>query len=356
MRRLSAILLLLLTSALCAAQSPADVVQAPGAAQPQLVDQLLHSPRNTSSALSNLQATPLWGTPDGRILAIVAFADNSVPAKPQAPQIGSATDWKFVDVTNFVTSGLLLNLNRDTAAYATFGRGVLLGPTYPAAWSCGPVVVPDASGAACGERATLAHSGALQFGADWSVLDNLDLDLSYGMAWFRHDYAPGAPTLPAVDLFAAVGNSAFPTLLIPGFETNDVQNAELSALGRWRFDGPSSLDLGASLTHMQVYAPTGSTPLTSLNQAAVSFGLRYGSFSGNVTGHVLGPADVFSSNSRWTGLDIGLSWRTPWQGRLSVGTQNLWSSGAVPLLNEPGAREVESNQARIPYVQYHQDL
>jgi hypothetical protein len=88
----------------------------------------------------------------------------------------------------------------------------------------------------------------------------------------------------------------------------------------------------------------------------VSFGLRYGSFSGNVTGHVLGPTDVFSSNSRWTGLDIGLSWRTPWQGRLSVGTQNLWSSGAVPLLNEPGAREVESNQARIPYVQYHQDL
>jgi hypothetical protein len=154
MRRLSAILLLLLTSALCAAQSPADVLQAPGAAQPQLVDQLLHSPRNTPSALSNLQATPLWGTPDGRILAIVAFADSSVPAKPQAPQIGSATDWKFVDVTNFVTSGLLLNLNRDTAAYATFGRGVLLGPTYPATWSCGPVVVPDASGAACGERAS----------------------------------------------------------------------------------------------------------------------------------------------------------------------------------------------------------
>jgi hypothetical protein len=357
MRRLSAILPLLLTSALCAAQSPMDVGQASVTAQPLLVDQLLHSQSRTPPAISNLQATPLWGTPDGRILAIVASADNQLPAKPQRPQIGSAADWKFVDVTNFVTSGLLLNLNRDAAVYATFGRGLLLGPVYPAGWSCGALVAPALADASCGERTTLAHSGAMQLGADWAVLDNLDLDLSYGMAWFRHDYAaPGSASHPPMDLFGAVGSTTFPTLLIPGLEASNVQNAGLSALGRWRFDGPSGVDLGASVSHMQLYAPVGSTPLTSLNQAAVTFGLRYGSFSGNVTGHVLGPADSFNSNSRWTGLDIGFSWRTPWQGQLSVGTQNLWSSGALPNLNEAGAREVDSNQARVPYVQYHQDL
>jgi hypothetical protein len=355
MRRLSAILLCLLTPALCAAQAAADDARVQVAAPPLLVDQLLRSLPDAPSALSNLQATPLWSTPDGRILAIVASADSSVPAKPQRPQIGSAADWKFVDVTNFVTSGLLLNLNRDTAAYATFGRGVLLGPTYSTLWSCGPVLSP-AAGAACGDRTILAHSGTLQFGADWSVLDNLDLDLSYGMSWFRHDVAPGAASLPTLDIFGAIGNSSFPTLLIPGLDTSNVQNTELSALGRWRFDGPTSLDLGASLGRLQLYAPAGSTPLTSLNQAAVTFGLRYGSFSGDVRGHVLGPADAFGSNSRWAGLDIGFSWRTPWQGQFRVGTQNLWSSGTVPNLSEPGAREVDANQARIPYVQYHQDL
>jgi len=357
MRRFCAILPLLLTSALCAAQSVVDVTQAPVMAQPLLVDQLLHSQSTTPPALSNLQATPLWGTPDGRILAIVAMADNQVPAKPQRPQIGSASDWKFVDVTNFVTSGLLLNLNRDAAVYATFGRGLLLGPTYAATSSCTSPLAPALVDASCGERSTLAHSGAMQLGADWAVLDNLDLDLSYGMAWFHHDYtAPGGTTHAPIDLFGAAGNTTFPTLLIPGFEGSDVQNAGLSALGRWRFGGPSSMDLGASVSHMQLYAPSGSTPLTSLNQAAVTFGLRYGPFSGNVTGHVLGPADSFNGNSRWAGLDIGLSWRTPWQGQLSVGTQNLWSSGALPSLNEPGAREVDGNQARVPYVQYHQDL
>jgi hypothetical protein len=360
MRRLSATLALLLLPALAAAQTGAAVAAAPAAVPPRIVDQLLPMPSYAPSLLGNLQTTtPLWSTPDGRILAIVASADNTVPAKPQRPQIGSAADWKLVDVTNFVTSGLLLSLDRDISAYATFGRGVVLGPADTTlGWSCGAATLLGDLDAGCAMRPTLARSGSMQFGADLTVLDRLDLDLSYGLGWFRHDYSP-APALAGrapIDLFGALGNPQFPTLLIPGLEASDVQNAGLSALGRWRFDGPSSLDLGASLSRMQLYAPLGNTPLTSLNQAAVTFGLRYGAFSGNVTGHVLGPADAFAAGSRWAGLDIGFSWRTPWQGQLSVGTQNLWSSGAVPNVNEPGAHEVDSNQARIPYVQYHQDL
>jgi len=356
MRRLSAILTLLLTPALAAAQSTVDVAAVQVAAPPQLVDQLLHTPRFAPSVIGNLQATPLWGTPDGRVLAIVASADSSVPAKPQRPQIGSAADWQFVDVTNFVTSGLLLNFDRDISAYATFGRGVVLGPAAATALTCGQEPAFVGLDASCPERSSVARNGVVQFGADLTILDKLDLDLSYGLGWFRHDYAPAPASRTPIDLFGALGNPQFPTLLIPGLESSNVQNAEFSALGRWRFDGSASVDLGASLSHMQLTAPLGNTPLTSLNQAAVTFGLRYGSFSGNVTGHLLGPADSFNAGSRWAGLDIGLSWRTPWQGQLSVGTQNLWSSGALPNVNEPGSREVDSNQARIPYVQYHQDL
>jgi hypothetical protein len=349
MKRSLAILPLLLTPAWAAAQTLASD------AQPMLLDQFLQREQAVPE-LSNLQATPLWGTPDGRILAIVASADSSVPAKPQSPQIGSAADWKLVDVTNFATSGLLLNLGGSASAYATFGRGNVLGPTLPAAsLNCSPLASPAAVDASCGTRFTLARSGTMQFGTDLSVLDNLDLDLSYGMGWFRHDATPG-PNRPVLDLFGALGNAQFPTLLIPGLDASNVQNSEVSALGHWRFDGPSSLDLGASLGHMQLYSPLGNMPLTSLNQAAVTFGMRYGAFSGNVTGHLLGPADAFTANSRWTGLDIGISWRTPWQGQLSLGTQNLWSSGSVPNLADPGAREVDANQARVPYVQYHQDL
>jgi hypothetical protein len=357
MRRLSAILTLLLLPALAAAQSTVDAAAVPAAAPPQLVDQLLHTRRFAPEVLGNLQAMPLWGTPDGRVLAIVASADSSVPAKPQRPQIGSAADWQFVDVTNFVTSGLLLNFDRDVSAYATFGRGLVLGPSAAAAaLPCSPEPAFIGLDGACLERSSLARSGIVQVGADLTILDKLDLDLSYGLGWFRRDYTPAPASRMPIDLFGALGNPQFPSLLIPGLESSNVQNAELSALGRWRFDGSTSVDLGASLSRMQLTAPLGSTPLTSLNQAAVTFGLRYGAFSGNVTGHLLGPADSFNAGSRWAGLDIGFSWRTPWQGQLSVGTQNLWSSGVLPNLNEPGSHEVDSNQARIPYVQYHQDL
>lgn len=352
MRRLLAILLTLMMPALASAQSPVGPWQTAATLQPGFIDQMLRPQAYPVSSLSNLQTTPLWSTPDGRILAIVALADNTIPARPRSPQIGSAADWKFVDVTNFFSSGFQLALNREASAYVTYGRGAVLGPLLAAdASGCGPEMVD----AACAERATLAHSGTFQFGADWSVLDDVNVDLSYGLAWFRRDDAAPFAARPAWDLFSALGNSQLPTLLIPGLEGAGAQNSGVNALGRWRFAGPNSLDVGASLGRLQLYGPA-NTPLFSLNQAALSFGLHYGAFSGNVTGRVLGPNDTFNGPSRWAGLDIGLSWRTPWQGQLSIGTQNLWSSGALPAITDPVAHEVDANQARVPYVQYHQDL
>jgi hypothetical protein len=353
MPRLPAILLSLLTPALCAGQSIANAPLLAADPSPLLVDQLLHEPAYVSPSLENLEATPLWGTPDGRVLAIVGMANRSIPSKPQSPQIGSAADWKLVDVTNFVTTGLLLNLNHGTSAYATIGGGAVIGPLYApeAALPCGPQPEPLESN--CGST-LLARTAAMQVGAGWTILDNLDLDLSYGLSWLRRDNTFANPSLPTLDLFGALGNAQFPTLLIPGLESADVQNSALSALGHWRLGAPGTLDFGASLSRLQLYAPN-TPPLTSLNQAAVTFGLRHGTFSGVVTGHVLGPSDAFNS-TRWAGLDIGFSWHTPWQGELIFGTQNLWSSGAVPNLADPGSREIDSNQARVPYVQYHQDL
>ena len=355
MRRLFAILLTLSMPVWAVAQGAAGSLPPSGAATP-LIDQFLRPDANPLLGISNLQTTPLWSTPDGRILAIVGLSDSTVPTKPQSPQVGSAADWKFVDVTNFFSSGLQLSLNRNAAAYATFGVGSVLGPLLTQdVTSCGPGLL-GVEDNACAQRNVLAHTGALQLGSDWSILDNLDVDLSYGLSWFRRD-AVGAPgARPTWDMFGALGSSQFPTLLIPGLEAADVQNSAVNALGRWRFDGPSSLDVGASLGRLQLYG-LGGTPLFSLNQAALSFGLHYGPFSGSVTGRVLGPNESsFNANGRWAGLDLGVSWRTPWQGQLSIGAQNLWSTGALPAITDPVAREVDGNQARVPYVQYHQDL
>ena len=60
--------------------------------------------------------------------------------------------------------------------------------------------------------------------------------------------------------------------------------------------------------------------------------------------------DPMLVGKKWTALDLGVSWRTPWRGEISVGAQNLWSA---PL---DAPRDADPNQARTPYIQYRQDL
>jgi hypothetical protein len=131
-------------------------------------------------------------------------------------------------------------------------------------------------------------------------------------------------------------------------------NSGIAAQGRWHWDDTQSLDVGAALSRLQLDLP-GSPLAPIFNQAALTFGVHHGDFSGVIIGRVLGPADPLASGQHWSSVDLGISWRSPWRGVFSVGAQNLWSSGTPPLLNEP-AHEIDPSQARVPYVQYHQDL
>jgi hypothetical protein len=357
MRLLSTILLLATMPGLGFAQASVDMSAAnsafsQGSSQRTLTEQLLH----THSGLDrNEGVLPLWSTPDGRVLALVALGSNSItPAQPQSPQIGSAVDWQLVDVTSFVTGGVSARLGGNANAYASFGHGIVLTPLYATAPSpaCGE---PAGFGISslCGNNTLLGRTGTLRLGAEMNAGD-LDLNLNYGLSWLRlNDQAVNQH--PTWDLFANLGNEALPTLVIPGMELANVQNSGFNAQGRWHLDNTQSIDLGAALSRIQFEMP-GAPLLPSLNQAALSLGLHHGDFSGVIVGRVLGPADPINGNQHWNSLDLGISWRSPWRGVFSVGAQNIWSSGNLPALTDPTAHEVDANQARVPYVQYHQDL
>ncbi|MGH2551610.1 MAG: hypothetical protein ACRDHN_19665, partial [Thermomicrobiales bacterium] len=95
----------------------------------------------------------------------------------------------------------------------------------------------------------------------------------------------------------------------------------------------------------------GALPGIDLDQLSLSLGLDAGSLRGAIVGHVLRSDDpLLVGNRKWTALDLGVSWRTPWRGEISVGAQNLWSA---PL---DAPRESDPNQSRMPYIQYRQDL
>ncbi len=353
MRKLFALLLIVSMPVAGFAQSLAPAISPP--ASPLFLDQIL-GVHGAPFAAPGAHEVPLWSTSDGRILAAVAFDSGSYPTLPQSPRIGAATEWRLVDVTNLFSGGLLMRLGDNAFGHVDLARSSLLPFTSASIGLCGG---PESS-AYCGTPQTLAHSASLRVGATWLANAYLDLDLSYGLSWLRHDSSslPLERQSTAYATLPGLSDTALPTLIIPGAELANVQNSSISALGRLHLSGTQAFDLGASLSRIQLSVP-GAAPLTSLNQAAVSLGVEYGSFSGMLTGRMLGPSEPYAAsatNPRWTGLDVGISWRTPWRGMFSVGAQNLWSSGSVPTLSPPAAREIDPNQARVPYVQYHQDL
>ncbi|MEP6940082.1 MAG: hypothetical protein ABI846_09980 [Rudaea sp.] len=301
------------------------------------------------AARADMRGIPLWGTPDGRVLAMVSANGGAYPTLPKTPQLAGAPEWRLIDVTSAVSASVLTHINDKSSVHFDVGRTTLLSPL-PAP-GCAPAQADCAN-------ASLAVGGALRMGLDWLAGDDFSIDLSYGLSWLRRNSSlPGDRAIPVFDSLAGLGNPALPGLVIPGVDLANAQSASINALGRLRVNDEQSVDIGASLSRIQLSIP-GSAPLTSLNQAAVSFGLEYGSFTGTLTTHVLGAADVIGSASpspRLTGLDVGISWRTPWRGMFSVGAQNLWSTGSLPLA-VPAYREADPGQARVPYVQYHQDL
>ncbi len=355
MRLSAAILLFALTPALSWAQpvlsntSPATRTMAPSASL------LSQSAADTGTSA----AMPLWATSDGRILAMIAFGGNSngAPTLPQAPQIGSATDWQLVDVTNFVTGGLSLRFGDNATSYAKFGRGIVLAPLNPAAASFGCTTAPVlAIDSPCTFVTPAANRESLRLGTNVSAGD-FNLDLGYGLSWLHYNEPLHTATAQpsAWDLFSGIGDEALPTLVVPGAEFANVQNSGVSAIGSWHLDATQSFDLGAALSRLQFDLP-GNPLSANFNQAALSFGVHHGDFSGLIVGRVLGPTDPLASGQRWSSVDLGISWRAPWRGVFSVGAQNLWSSGSAPLLSSPAAQEADPSQARVPYVQYHQDL
>jgi len=272
--------------------------------------------------------------------------------------VSSAADWKLIDITDFVAGGVSLRLSDGVSAFANFDEGIVLAPLYSAAASGDCAADVAQTDSRCAASGTLATSGALHLGTALSAGD-IDLDLSYGLSWLRlSDPARAYATpQPILNLFNGLDSLGMPSLIVPSIELSNSQASGFSAAGHWHFDEGQSLDLGAALSRIQYVLPGNSTsPLPNLNQAAVSFGLHHGDFSGVVIGRVLGPGDPLNGGQRWSSLDLGISWRAPWRGVFSVGAQNLWSSGSPPPLVDPAARDTDPSQARVPYVQYHQDL
>jgi hypothetical protein len=174
-----------------------------------------------------------------------------------------------------------------------------------------------------------------------------DLDLSFGLSWL--DYAPSVATLAGgsallpVDAFGRGLDS--PTAWFGALQTRGLHLDGLITLGP-----RTRVLLGGDVGRNQLLGADG-MPLR-WDTAALSFGLGFGDFTGQLTGRLV----ELPRGNQWSTLDIGLSWRTPWRGELSVGAKNVLGgadTAAWPLAELPA---IEDSASRVPYVRYQQDL
>lgn len=284
---------------------------------------------------------PVWQTPDGRTLTLVAGGQTSSTSVP-----GSAAGLHSVDARSAAAStGLQFNVSPEL-----YGRADVSQQNWLSNAACQPAQ-PDTNNSVCLQGAPLANTRSGEVGAGFAN-NAVKLDVSVGQSRTSDSAAAlnAAANLPRV-LPSGAGAAIASPLLFP-----DSTASHVSARGQIRILPDTQLDVGASHGRVHFLPNAGLAGSNDLDQTTLSFGIEHGPVSGTIVGRTLEPAlpgATLDSSQRWSGIDLGVSVRLPWQGELSFGAQNVWSSGRQPLLN---LQDVSPEQARVPYVQYHQEL
>lgn len=81
---------------------------------------------------------------------------------------------------------------------------------------------------------------------------------------------------------------------------------------------------------------------------SLEVGGGYGAFSANIIGRVIDTP----GQPRFEGLGLGLTWRTPWSGQITVGAENIVTRGRNPF----SPRNESLDEGAVPYIRYEQDL
>jgi hypothetical protein len=151
-------------------------------------------------------------------------------------------------------------------------------------------------------------------------------------------------------------NGGLPAWL--GAEGNSFAHADRVEQNDLQVFGQKSLGTEAYVSIAGTYARARLVPLSDAAPAladrwdskSLSVGGGYGAFSANIVGRVV---DVPGQpDGKWEGLGLGVTWRTPWSGQLTVGAENVVTRGKNPFApSSEGA-----DDGTVPYVRYEQGL
>ena len=149
------------------------------------------------------------------------------------------------------------------------------------------------------------------------------------------------------------GRDTLPALLAPGqaggaqYSENDFSLFAEKAISREGF-----VSVGGTVARARLLPATDAPQQLAdqWNTRSLSVGGGYGPFSANVVGRVVEVPG--QPDGKWEGLGLGLTWRTPWSGQLTVGAENVVTRGKNPFSPGNGT----ADEGTMPYVRYEQGL
>lgn len=179
--------------------------------------------------------------------------------------------------------------------------------------------------------------------------ENRSIDLRFGLSWLDElDHSHVQPVSAAHQLFqTSLQDQATPfswdTLRLAGTTLQIGSVVEFGESGWFRVGGSQSWLESRSDSFLQLPQ--------RMNVEVLQLDIGLGQLSAGIRG-----SQMQLGSGSIKGMDVGVTWRTPWQGELSVGATQYWSRGNTeqwPLRELPVAEETSG---RVPYVRYHQDL
>ncbi len=139
--------------------------------------------------------------------------------------------------------------------------------------------------------------------------------------------------------------------LMPGMGILDghVSQQDITARGQMNLGDNGWVSIGGTLARAQLIPTAGQGSVESQRWNTTSLGVAVG--RGKLSGEILGRVvDVPGQSNSLSSLGVGLSWKTPWQGKLTFGAEK--TTGTLT----PATKPAQQDEGTVPYVRYHQDL
>ncbi|ALJ29015.1 MULTISPECIES: hypothetical protein [Stenotrophomonas] len=156
-----------------------------------------------------------------------------------------------------------------------------------------------------------------------------------------------------VGLSAGTGRDTLPAWLSGNAKAPAarVEQNDLTVFGQKNIGREGFVSIGGTYAKARLVPLSDASPalVDQWDSKSLSIGGGYGPFSANIIGRVV---DAPGQPGKWEGIGLGLTWRTPWSGQLTVGAENVVTRGKNPF----SPRNESNDEGAIPYVRYEQDL